>query len=268
MEIKPGNVALVSSWEPHAWHMTAPNTVALVVYFVPEFLGDVYFDGLHWLSLFAADPARRPRARTKEARQRLLAIGQEIRTSASGRVAQGEPPSLTAWGLGSRPGSITTWILNPSAKDRPPAWEATVRLWLTRILLILYQDWEHRQESLERSQTEKGYLGQILPALMLGVDGDGRMARVTLDEAAAACGLSVTRFRSLFRSTMGLSFGRFELRRRLALAARLLVTTNESVQSIAEHCGFTDRSHLLRMFRRRYGRTPAGFRREGGSTIE
>jgi AraC-like DNA-binding protein len=67
---------------------------------------------------------------------------------------------------------------------------------------------------------------------------------------------------------MGVSFGRFDLRRRLVEASRLLLSSGESVQSIAERCGFTDRSHLLRMFRRQYGKTPTEFRSAGASGRE
>lgn len=138
------------------------------------------------------------------------------------------------------------------------------RLWVTQILLLLYQSWEHRREAARRPQVSSSHLAQILPALRLDTSGDGEALRVSLEEAADACGLSVTQFRSVFRRAIGLSFGRFDLRRRLVKASQLLLTTGESVQSIAEQCGFTDRSHLLRMFRRQYAKTPAEFRSEGG----
>ena len=264
MTLKPGNVALVSAWEPHIWRMAVPNTTALVVYFLPEFLGDVHFEGVHWLSLFAAEPSRRPRGVGDEVRRRLLAIGHEVRTSAPSRIIYGHPPALAALGLGSRPGAIATLVLGESPQNRPPAWETAVRLWVTQILLLLYQSWEHRQETEGCPQIRSGRLAQILPALRLGIGSDGESVRVSLEEAADACRLSVSQFRSLFRNTMGTSFGRFDLQRRLGQAAQLLVATRGTAQCIAERCGFTDRSHLLRMFRRQYGKTPAAFRNDGG----
>jgi len=83
---------------------------------------------------------------------------------------------------------------------------------------------------------------------------------VTVAEAAAACKLSATQFRVLFRRAMGVSFGQFELRKRLAQASHLLVNTDLPIDALSEQCGFTDRSHLHRMFTRLYGAPPGTYR--------
>jgi len=255
--LAPGDVALVNAWEPHRWRPTAPNTTALVIQCMPGFIGNVHFDGVHWLNLFATEPPLRPGTVGEDLRRRLLALGHEISGSASSRTIR------------SAAGAVAEAVdfIGESPDERPPAWETTVRLWATQILLLLYQRWEHRQEAARRPQVSSSHLAQILPALRLGTSDDGEAIRVSVEEAADACGLSITQFRSIFRRTIGVSFGRFELRRRLIEAARLLLTTGESVQEIAEHCGFTDRSHLHRMFVQRYAKTPAGFREDGGTEV-
>ncbi len=268
MRIEPGNVSLIGCWESHSWRMLVPETTALVAYFSPEFLGDLHFDNIHWLSLFAPHPKDRPCGSSDKARRRLLNIASLIQDSVPGRVSDFESASITAWGHGGPRGAFTTWILGATPEDRPPAWETAVRVWLTEILLILYQDWGAQQDYLDRYHAHSGDLVRIMPALELGAGGDGELVRVSLKEAADACGFSVSQFRSIFRRTMGVSFGRFELARRLGQAARLLVTTDDSVESIADRCGFTDRSHLLRMFRQRYGKTPAAFRGEARESSE
>jgi AraC family transcriptional regulator len=64
---------------------------------------------------------------------------------------------------------------------------------------------------------------------------------------------------------MGLSFSRFCLRARLAVAAHKLATTDLSTEDIATQMGFVDASHLHRAFARHYHCTPAVYRRRARS---
>jgi AraC-like DNA-binding protein len=100
-----------------------------------------------------------------------------------------------------------------------------------------------------------------MPALRLAHSSPVR--RVSLAEAAAACNLSRARFCLLFRNTIGLTFGEFCLRARLALAARQLLDGNASTDVIADHTGFSDASHFHHNFLKRYGCTPSNYRRRG-----
>jgi transcriptional regulator GlxA family with amidase domain len=59
---------------------------------------------------------------------------------------------------------------------------------------------------------------------------------------------------------MGMSFGRFCLHTRLRLAARMLTSTDFSIEAIADHTGFADGSHLQRTFAKHYGCTPGSYR--------
>jgi transcriptional regulator GlxA family with amidase domain len=86
--------------------------------------------------------------------------------------------------------------------------------------------------------------------------------RVGLAEAAAACSLSPTQFRFVFRQTMGATFGVFTLRARLSHAAQLLAYTDLPLKAIAEQTGFTDHSHLHRAFARVYGCPPGRYREQ------
>ncbi|MFB3881366.1 MAG: helix-turn-helix transcriptional regulator [Armatimonadota bacterium] len=83
---------------------------------------------------------------------------------------------------------------------------------------------------------------------------------MSVGEAAGACHLSESRFRALFRETVGVSFGTFELRRRLGAAVNMLTTTDAPVASIAEESGFTDGSHLRRELLEHYNATPSFLR--------
>lgn len=129
-----------------------------------------------------------------------------------------------------------------------------------RVLLLLYEHWPYRSDVASQSGQRGNDLARVLPAIEISATPPDRTRRVTVAEAAAACKLSATQFRILFHRAMGVSFGRFDLRKRLACASHLLVTTDLPIDALAEHCGFTDRSHLHRMFTRVYGATPGAHR--------
>jgi len=67
----------------------------------------------------------------------------------------------------------------------------------------------------------------------------------------------------MFRRAMGITFGQFGLRLRLALAAHRLLHSDSTVAAISEAIGFEDVSHLSRAFVRHHGCTPTQYRRRG-----
>ncbi len=83
-----------------------------------------------------------------------------------------------------------------------------------------------------------------------------------MDRAAAACNLSTSRFSVLFRRAMGVSYGQFSLRARLAQAAQRLAQGDATVEDVAGQLGFVDGSHLHRVFVKHFGATPAEYRRQ------
>ena len=48
---------------------------------------------------------------------------------------------------------------------------------------------------------------------------------------------------------------------RLQNAKRLLVTTHDSIEQVAENCGFDNTSNFIRLFKQRVGMTPTAFRK-------
>ena len=227
LNVGPGEFWLSAMWEPHAWRPTAPETRLPVVIFLPGMVEEIVPGNLTWLSMFAAPPRERPRAATPEMRARVLALGEELARE---------------------------------IEARPPDWGDVVRLDVVRFLVILPRYWrpEHPRR---RRQINANDLSRILPAITLA---NSHLAeRLDPEDAAKTCGLSVSWFHHVFRHTMGLSFGRFRLRARLAQAAHLLLTTDLTVAAIAEQSGFVDGSHLNRAFVAQYRCTPAEYRKRG-----
>jgi AraC-like DNA-binding protein len=226
--VEAGDVWWAAAWEPHGWRTTAPPSDELVIHFVPELLGDAELDGISWLSFFAAPPHERPVASTPETRRRVLALG--------GELAQ-------------------------EFRMRRWAWRDRARYSLLSLLVTMGRESGLVRENWRWSGSPTGGLARIMPAIELVHNDLGR--RLPLRAAAGACGLSPSRFRALFSTTMGMAYSRFERRARLAYAARLLLGTDGSVESIGEQTGFTDGSHLHRAFLKHYGCTPTEFRVQG-----
>lgn len=87
----------------------------------------------------------------------------------------------------------------------------------------------------------------------------------TLDEAAAAAGISRFRLAHLLKETTGQPYGRHLARLRCEVAARRLLTTRRDCAEIAAELGFADQSHFTRVFRTVFGTTPARYRLDHGA---
>ena len=86
-------------------------------------------------------------------------------------------------------------------------------------------------------------------------------ANVSLGELASVCELSPNHFARAFRKTTGQSPHRWLLERRIEAAKRMLLSSVESLEAAATLCGFSDASHLSRVFSRVAGEPPGTWRR-------
>jgi AraC family transcriptional regulator, transcriptional activator FtrA len=83
---------------------------------------------------------------------------------------------------------------------------------------------------------------------------------MTLDDLAARGFLSRRQFARVFRSETGVSPWQWLLTERLREACRLLESTDEPVEYIAQRCGFTSTGSLRMHMRRETGMSPSGYR--------
>lgn len=83
---------------------------------------------------------------------------------------------------------------------------------------------------------------------------------ITLDALAATVNLSPYHFARAFRATTGMTPHAFVTEHRLMMARDRLLRGHASVPGIALSVGFSNTSHFRRLFRRRYGLTPADLR--------
>jgi AraC family transcriptional regulator len=73
--------------------------------------------------------------------------------------------------------------------------------------------------------------------------------------------LSVAHFSRAFRLSCGEPPHAYIVRRRVELAAQLMLGSRELLSEIALKCGFHDQAHLSKQFRQLTGETPAAWRR-------
>ena len=83
------------------------------------------------------------------------------------------------------------------------------------------------------------------------------LSNAKLAEIAMA---SESRFIRRFREATGRTPGRYVQDRRLRKAAELLISTDQSIDHIAECCGFANRYYFTRVFAQRMGCPPARYR--------
>jgi AraC-like DNA-binding protein len=95
------------------------------------------------------------------------------------------------------------------------------------------------------------------------IDADPAGA-LTLAEAAAALGTSVTHLVRAFTGRFGLPPHRYRLGRRVD-RARALLLDGVPAARVAAECGFHDQAHLTRHFRRLLGTTPAAYARSAAA---
>lgn len=86
-------------------------------------------------------------------------------------------------------------------------------------------------------------------------------ARVDLQALARAVGVNPSHLCRTFRRFRRRTIGEYVLGLRIQHACRSLTETRDSLSAIAQQSGFTDQSHLTRIFKRMTGVTPGSYRR-------
>lgn len=89
--------------------------------------------------------------------------------------------------------------------------------------------------------------------------------RLSLTELARAGGVHPSHLVRSFRAFVGCSVGAYLRRMRVEYAARRLTSTSMEISSIALDAGFSDQSHLCRVFRSLMGSSPREYRARGRS---
>lgn len=85
---------------------------------------------------------------------------------------------------------------------------------------------------------------------------------IELKELAALVHLSISQFERRFQKVFQISPLKHIMNVRIRAASLRLITTNDTISSIALECGFYDHSHLTRNFRKMMGASPREYRKQ------
>jgi len=86
---------------------------------------------------------------------------------------------------------------------------------------------------------------------------------ITLKEVADHVYLNPNYFSALFREHMDINFSEYLTLKRLELAKKKLVDTNDSITSISEKVGYQTAKYFTQLFKKYEGMTPTHYRKQG-----
>lgn len=129
---------------------------------------------------------------------------------------------------------------------------------LTRCLLLILLGEVHRSMPGPAIEAREG----SLVAEALEVIQRRCLEPISLKDVAAAVHRTPAHVTATVKQATGYSVGEWISSGRVAEAAARLAHTDDSIDDIAGHVGWRDKTHFIRQFRKAYGTTPAAWRRE------
>ena len=86
------------------------------------------------------------------------------------------------------------------------------------------------------------------------------MQKITIADIAATVDFSESHFMKFFKQHLHTTFTSYLNGYRLTIAARLLLTEDDSILSISERTGFNNLSYFNRLFKKEYQMSPRAYR--------
>lgn len=140
--------------------------------------------------------------------------------------------------------------------DQTTGWQLAVKSALFYFFFLLISERQkktvsisHNPKSLKKMKTVLKYVEEHYTE------------KLTIDDMAKLTFYSKSHFMKFFKVHMGTGFTEYLNDYRLAMAARLLKSSDESILMIAEESGFDNLSYFNRIFKRKYGVSPGSYRK-------
>ena len=136
-------------------------------------------------------------------------------------------------------------------------WPCKTRSFLTEILFFLAQLFELKQDENQvvNVTAVSPFLKPVLDYIARSYD-----KKITLEKLCSEFGTNRTDFNRRFKEETGMTAIQYLIDLRLTIARSLLKDTDLPVERIAEQTGFADSTHLERLFKQKYQKTPGEVR--------
>lgn len=120
----------------------------------------------------------------------------------------------------------------------------------------------HYASATFRNPVDEGGLSPVIAGRIKEYIESRLHEQLDLTSLAAVTGYGNWSFSRRFRRTFNQSAHSYIIGRRVEKAKQFLAHSSKLISEIALDCGFSDQSHMTRVFQSRLGTTPAAFRRE------
>ncbi len=124
-------------------------------------------------------------------------------------------------------------------------------------LMLLFFDLVNLYEG-KAAKGQSRHIDRLKPVLKY--IEDNYASPVAVADLASLLGFSQSHFMRFFKESLGVSCITYLNDYRLSMAARLLLSTEDSVLAISEQTGFENLSHFNRLFKKKYNKTPREYR--------
>ncbi|MGN7356477.1 AraC family transcriptional regulator [Paenibacillus sp. SAF-054] len=140
--------------------------------------------------------------------------------------------------------------------------ELAVRTLICRVFLWFLRQTQHQHWGWEVAHSLNDSEYQMLQKVFEYIDYN-YMNDINAQTAASLCNMSYSYFSRRFKAIMGKTFTNYLSYIRITEAEKLLLTTNQSMTSIALEVGFSSSSYFIQQFRQFKNISPHQFRKKG-----
>ncbi|MBR5683753.1 MAG: substrate-binding domain-containing protein [Ruminococcus sp.] len=121
------------------------------------------------------------------------------------------------------------------------------------------------EQKLEESRDPQRFAGNVYMSIIRQLhDNIYEEPQLSWNAAAEAAKLRLSQsyFQHIYKKYVDVSFNSDVISARIALAERLLVSTNLNVCEVAEKCGYTEQSYFMKLFKNKTGMTALEYKRK------
>lgn len=144
-------------------------------------------------------------------------------------------------------------MIGKELRGRLPGYHEAIKCHLAELMLTGFRAYFNKNE-------QKSYSAPI--RFMLDYLASGYMNDTTLTELARELRMSVPYLSTRFKEEVGMSFTDYLHDRRISESCKLILNTDESIESVAEYVGYSDSKKFREKFKRKMGVSPREYRRQ------